>query len=69
MSLSVTKISSVLIANISQFDKGMGKIWCVWCKGVQCLVMGEFKQIKIWSLKYFDHCIFASGMKRSFVKP
>jgi hypothetical protein len=58
------------VANISQFHKGMGKkIWGVWCKGVQCSVMGELKQIKISSLKYFDHCIFASGMKRSFVKP
>jgi hypothetical protein len=35
-----------------QFDKRMGKIWGVWCKGIQCLVMGEFKHIKISSLKY-----------------
>jgi hypothetical protein len=28
----------------------MGKIWGVWCKGVQCSMMGELKQIKISSL-------------------
>jgi hypothetical protein len=29
----------------------MGKIWGVWCKGIQCLVVGELKHIKISSLK------------------
>jgi hypothetical protein len=29
----------------------MGKIWGVWCKGVQCLMMGELKQIGISSLR------------------
>jgi hypothetical protein len=36
---------------IAQFDKGMEKIWSVWCKEVQCLVMGKLKYIKISSLK------------------
>jgi hypothetical protein len=40
---------------IAQFGKGMGKIWGVWCKGAQCLMTSEFKQIKLsrlhlWSL-------------------
>jgi hypothetical protein len=30
-------------AKISQFSKGMGKIWGVWCKEVQCSMMGELK--------------------------
>jgi hypothetical protein len=29
----------------------MGKIWGVWCKGVQSLMMGDLKQIKILSLR------------------
>jgi hypothetical protein len=29
----------------------MGKIWGIWCNVVQYLVMVEFKQIKISSLK------------------
>jgi len=36
---------------IAQFNKGMVKIWGVWCKGIQCSMMGELKQIKISSLK------------------
>jgi hypothetical protein len=32
---------------IAQFNKGMVKIRGVWCKGVQCSMMGELKQIKI----------------------
>jgi hypothetical protein len=36
---------------IAQFDKGMEKIWSVWCKEVQCFVMGKLKYIKISSLK------------------
>jgi hypothetical protein len=39
------------IEKISQFDKGMHKIWDVWCKGVQCSMMGKWKQIKIPSLR------------------
>jgi hypothetical protein len=38
---------------IAQFDKGMRKIWGVQRKGVQCSMMGESKQIKILSLKFF----------------
>jgi hypothetical protein len=38
---------------IVQFDKGMKKIWGAQCKGVQCSMMGELKQIKILSLKFF----------------
>jgi hypothetical protein len=34
-----------------QFDEGMGKIHGVWCKGIQCSMMGELKHIKISSLK------------------
>jgi hypothetical protein len=26
---------------IAQFDKGMEKIRVVWCKGIQCSMMGE----------------------------
>jgi hypothetical protein len=29
----------------------MGKIWGVWCKGVQSLMMGDLKQINILSLR------------------
>jgi hypothetical protein len=36
---------------IFQFDEGMGKTWGVQCKGVQCLVMTESKQIRISSLR------------------
>ncbi len=36
---------------IAQFSKRLGKIWCVWCKGVQCSVMRELKQIRILKLK------------------
>ncbi len=39
------------IVNIAQFGKGMVKIWGVWCKGVQCLVIGELKWIRTSSLK------------------
>jgi len=35
--------SSSNITKIAQFGKGMGKIWNVWCKGFQCLVMGQLK--------------------------
>jgi len=31
------------VAKISQFSKEMGKIWDVWCKGVQCLRMSDWK--------------------------
>jgi hypothetical protein len=26
---------------IAQFDKGIEKIWGVWCKGIQCSMMSE----------------------------
>jgi hypothetical protein len=29
----------------------MGKIWGVWCKGVQCLVMSDLKHNKISNLR------------------
>jgi hypothetical protein len=47
----------------------MGKTWDVLCKRVQCLVMGDLKQIKDFKLTILDHCIFAFGIQRSFVKP
>ncbi len=47
---------------------GIGNIWDVWCKMIQCLVMGDLKQIRI-SFKIFDHYMFTSGIERSFVKP
>jgi len=34
-----------------EFDKGKMKIWDVCVRGVQCLMMGEIKQIGISSLK------------------
>jgi hypothetical protein len=40
-------------AKIAQFNKRMGKLLCVWCKGVQCLLMVEKNQIMIRSLKPF----------------
>jgi hypothetical protein len=46
----------------------MGKICGVWCKRVQCLVMGEIKQIKISNLKSLIKAFFAFGINRSFVK-
>jgi hypothetical protein len=39
---------------------------CVWCKGVQCSVVSELKQIKISSLKCW---IVTFEMEISFVKP
>jgi hypothetical protein len=33
-----------------------GKIWGVWCKGVQRLVMGELKQIEDFRLKVIEIC-------------
>jgi hypothetical protein len=58
-----------MLQKIAQFYKGMRKIWGVWYKRVQCLAMGELKQIRILSLKMFDHCIFIFGIQRSFCKP
>jgi hypothetical protein len=40
-----------ITSNAIKFDKGMGKIWGVWCKGIQCSMIGELKHIKISSLK------------------
>jgi hypothetical protein len=31
----------------------MGKIWHVWFKGLECLVMGELKLIRVWNFKFF----------------
>ncbi len=42
------------IVNVVQFGKGMVKIWGVWCKGVQCLVIGELKWIRTSSLKSYS---------------
>jgi hypothetical protein len=33
--------------------KKMGKIWGVWCKDVQCLMMGKSNHIKILNLNFF----------------
>jgi hypothetical protein len=44
--------SASIATKIGKFSKGRGKRWGVWCKGVQCLVMGELKHIKILSLKF-----------------
>jgi hypothetical protein len=38
-------------AKIAHLIKRMGKLLGVWCKGAQCLSMGEIKQIMIRSLK------------------
>jgi hypothetical protein len=38
-----------LLNFVKKWGEDMG--WGVWCKGVQCLVMGELKQNKISSLK------------------
>jgi hypothetical protein len=39
------------IKKIAQFHKRMGKIWGVWWKGVQGLMISELQHIKILSLK------------------
>jgi len=31
---------------IAQFDKTMRKIWDIWCKGFQCLVLGELNRFR-----------------------
>jgi hypothetical protein len=49
-----------------QYDKKLQKIWNIWCKGVQCLVINELKQIKISSWKFW---IVVFEIERSFVKP
>jgi len=49
-----------------QFDKGLQKIWDVWCKGVRCSVMGELKKFKVSSLRSL---IDAFGIERSSVIP
>jgi hypothetical protein len=49
-----------------QFDKKLQNIWGVWCKGVQCSMISELKQIKISSLKSWT---ITFEMKKSFVKP
>ncbi len=41
------------IAKMAQFNKGMWKLWGVWYKGDQCLIMSEIKQIMILSLNFF----------------
>jgi hypothetical protein len=54
----------------AQFGKRMGEdMGCFCVNEVQCLMMGELKQIEISSLKIIDRYIFASGIQRSFVKP
>jgi len=42
-------------------------MFCV--KEFQCSKMGELNQIRSFDLKIYDHCIFALGIQRSFVKP
>jgi hypothetical protein len=36
-----------MVQQLLNLVKEWGKIWDVWCKGGQCLVMSELKQIKI----------------------
>jgi hypothetical protein len=43
------------LAKLAQFDKEMGKLWG--CKGAQCSMMDESKQIRILNLKLFFHGI------------
>jgi hypothetical protein len=50
---------------IAQLGEVMEKIWDVWCKRIQCSMMGEFKQNKISNLKYFIIASFASRIQRS----
>jgi hypothetical protein len=57
------------IAKISQFDKRVGKIWGVWCKGGSVFGDKWMKTNYEFELKIFDSCIFISGIQRSFVKP
>jgi hypothetical protein len=47
----------------------MGKIRSVWCKGVQCSTMGEFKKIWISSLKYIYLLGEYNGGKNIKYKP
>lgn len=56
--------STSYIAKIAQFNKRMGKISNVWCKGVQCSMMVELKQITISSTKFL--CISEA---KKFVNP
>jgi hypothetical protein len=50
----------------AQFDKKLQNIWGVWCKGVQCSVISELKEIKISNLKSW---VITFEIERSFVKP
>jgi len=51
MSICSPSPSTFNATKFAQFNKLMGKTWVVWCNGVQCLVMGELKHIKISNLK------------------
>jgi len=39
----------------------------VWCKGVQCLMMGDLKQIRIFQFKIYDGlhlCLWNTNIKK-----
>jgi hypothetical protein len=69
MNIFIPPASAPNVAKISQFSKGMGKIWDVWCKGAQCSMMSDWKTYYNFQLKIFDCYIFAFGIHRNFVKP
>jgi hypothetical protein len=48
------------MTKIVQFDKGMGKIWGVSCKGVQCLIMVNEKKKQNKKILSLNFLIFAS---------
>jgi hypothetical protein len=63
-----TFVAFQLVLPPPEFAKEMEKIWGLWCEGL-CSVMDELKQIhRISKFKFFDCCIFASGIQRTFCK-
>jgi hypothetical protein len=58
-----------MLQKIAQFYKRMRKIWGVWHKRVQCLAMGELKQIRILSLKCLIIVSLSLEYKEVLVNP
>ncbi len=47
-------LTNVITIDFHNLDlKFIGKIWGVRCKTIQCFMMGELKQIRISSLKFW----------------
>jgi len=55
-----------MVQQLLNLVKEWGKIWDVWCKGGQCLVMSELKKITISILKSLIVPSLSLGYKEIF---